>query len=83
MGHAFVSPIREPLINGHKTYKQISDDICGSVEGPPTRYWLIAISFTALVALIGFATIAYSILYGIGTYGLDRTIGWGWDIMNT
>jgi molybdopterin-containing oxidoreductase family membrane subunit len=82
MGHAFVSPIREPLITGRKTYKQITDDICGPVEGPPTKSWLAAISFTAVVALIGFTTIGYSIMYGIGTYGLDRTIGWGWDITN-
>jgi molybdopterin-containing oxidoreductase family membrane subunit len=82
MAHVFVSPIREPLITGHKSYKQITDDICGPVEGPPTKSWMAAISFTGLVALIGFATIAYSIIYGIGTYGLDRTVGWGWDITN-
>ena len=82
MAHVFVSPIREPLITGRKTYKQITDDIIGPVENAPTPAWMAAISFTGIIALIGFATIGYSIVYGIGTYGLNRTIGWGWDITN-
>lgn len=80
--HPFVSPVREPLITGRKTYKQISDDICGPVEKPPTMSWKIATAFCALVAAMGFVTIGYSIAYGIGTYGLNKTVGWGWDITN-
>ena len=78
----FVSPIREPLIKGDKTYGQITADICGPVEKPPSLIWFAAISFTGLIALAGFVIIGYSIWQGIGTYGLNRTIGWGWDITN-
>ena len=40
----FVSPLREPLIQGHKTYKQISDDICAPVEAAPSKAWMIAVT---------------------------------------
>ena len=48
----FVSPIREPLIQGHKTYAQMSDDIIGPVEAKP-KTWMLAVTCTALLAITG------------------------------
>ncbi len=78
----FVSPLREPLIQGHKTYQQISDDICAPVEAKPSKAWLIATTFAGLVALNGFIMIGLTITYGIGMWGLNKTVGWAWDITN-
>ena len=78
----FVSPIREPLINGHKTYKQMTDDIIGPVEAKPSKVWLIATTICGLVALNGFIMIGLTITYGIGLWGLNKTVGWAWDITN-
>lgn len=78
----FVSPLREPLILGNKTYKQISDDICAPVEGKPTTAWMIATTLSGLLALTGFTMIGLTITYGIGMWGLNKTVGWAWDITN-
>lgn len=78
----FVSPIREPLIQGNKTYVQMSDDIIGPVEAKPTKMWLAAVTFCGLVALTGFTMIGLTITYGIGMWGLNKTVGWAWDITN-
>ena len=78
----FVSPIREPLIQGHKTYAQMSDDIIGPVEAKPTKTWMLAVTCTALLAITGFVMIGLTITYGIGLWGLNKTIGWAWDITN-
>ena len=78
----FVSPLREPLILGHKTYKQISDDICAPVEGKPSKAWMIATTLSGLLALNGFIMIGLTITYGIGMWGLNKTVGWAWDITN-
>jgi len=78
----FVSPLREPLIQGHKSYQQISDDICAPVEAKPSKAWLIATTFAGLVALNGFVMIGLTITYGIGLWGLNKTVGWAWDITN-
>lgn len=74
--------IREPLIRGVKSFKQISDDICRPVEGKATRSWYIALSFSAIVALWGIGLLAYTIGTGIGVWGLNTTVGWAWDITN-
>jgi Ni/Fe-hydrogenase subunit HybB-like protein len=78
----FVSPLREPLIEGHKTYKQISDDICAPVEARPSKAWMISVTLSGLLALTGFTMIGITITYGIGMWGLNKTVGWAWDITN-
>jgi Ni/Fe-hydrogenase subunit HybB-like protein len=76
------SSIREPLIHGDKDYHQITEDICRPVEGKANKYWWIAFIFAAGALTWGMATIAYTIGVGIGTWGLNKTVGWAWDITN-
>jgi molybdopterin-containing oxidoreductase family membrane subunit len=78
----YVSPIREPLVTGKKTYKKITDEISAPVEGKPGKAWYAGITLTASALLLGLAMMAYTIWEGIGTWGLDKTIGWGWGITN-
>lgn len=81
MGH-FESPIREPLITGNKTYGQITDDIVVATTGKINPLWLIAISLSGLLALFGVFSLTWTVLYGIGSWGANKTIGWAWDITN-
>ncbi len=76
------SHIRPPLIHGDKNYLTITEDIARSVEAKPSRSWWIAFTIAAAVMLWGFFTIAWTIWFGIGTWNLNRTVGWGWDITN-
>jgi Ni/Fe-hydrogenase subunit HybB-like protein len=77
-----VSPIRQPLVTGGKTYHQITEDICSPTERMPGSMWFIA--FAASIALLGvFAfSVFWTVYYGIGSWNLNRTIGWSWDITN-
>lgn len=79
-GH--ISPIREPLITGAKTYHQITEDICGPTERTPSFAWMIAF----ILAVTGLAfyvfCVTWTIWVGIGSWNLNRTINWGWDITN-
>jgi molybdopterin-containing oxidoreductase family membrane subunit len=74
--------IRQPLILGHKTYHDITKDICGPIEGPAPREWKIAITIAAIIAIYGLSCIAYLVSTGIGAWGLNKTVGWAWDITN-
>ena len=76
------SYIRPPLILGNKTYLQVTEDIARSVEMKPTRLWWIVTSITGTVMAWGLFCLAWTVWFGIGTWGLNRTIGWGWDITN-
>ena len=74
--------IRRPLILGHKTYHDITNDVVGPIEGNAPRQWKIAISIAAVIALYGVASIMYLVGTGIGAWGLNKTVGWSWDITN-
>ena len=77
-----VSPIREPLVTGGKTYHDITEDVCRQVEAKPNVRWAAALA----VALVGLAIFLYSVYrtlwFGIGEWGLNKTVGWAWDITN-
>ncbi|HEY4650817.1 MAG TPA: NrfD/PsrC family molybdoenzyme membrane anchor subunit [Pontibacter sp.] len=77
-----VSPIREPLVTGGKTYHDITEDVCRQVEAKPNARWAAALA----VSLVGLAIFLYSVYrtlwFGIGEWGLNKTVGWAWDITN-
>ena len=74
--------IRRPLILGHKTYHDITNDVVGPIEGNAPRQWKIAISIAAVIALYGVGSIMYLVGTGIGAWGLNKTVDWSWDITN-
>src|SRR5690554_680104 len=74
--------IREPLILGNKTYHDISTDVIGPIENKAPKGWYVLITIAGLIALWGIGCILYLIATGIGTWGLNKTVGWAWDITN-
>lgn len=76
------SHIREPLILGEKNYSQITSDVLQFIEKKPTREWKIVFTIAAIVALWGVFCILYLLGVGIGAWGLNKTVGWAWDITN-
>ena len=76
------SAIRKPLILGHKTYKDITDDVVGPIMGPAPLGWKIMITISSLIAVYGVGCILYLLGTGIGTWGLNKTVDWAWDITN-
>ncbi len=78
----YSSPVRDPLITGSKTYHDITEDIVSGTEGRPGLSWLLITGFSGLLATMGVLLIAYTIWKGIGVWGLNKTVGWAWDITN-
>ena len=76
------SPVRKPLITGGKTVHDVTEDICRQVEGKPTKLWLMAFGISAVAFAIGFLAVAVTLWEGIGMWGLNKTVGWAWDITN-
>jgi molybdopterin-containing oxidoreductase family membrane subunit len=74
--------IREPLILGHKTYGDITKDVVDPIMGRPSKTWFVLISIAAVIGLYGVGCILYLIGTGVGTWGLNKTVGWAWDITN-
>ena len=76
------SPIRVPLIKGNKTYKDVTEDILRPMINRPGKVWYLGISLSGSALLFGAFMIFWTIWHGIGTWGLNRTVGWGWGITN-
>ncbi|TNE53743.1 MAG: hydrogenase [Bacteroidetes bacterium] len=77
-----VAPVRHVLIEGNKSYHNITEDLSSPTEKAPSKEWIIAFSIAAaFLGLYVFAVI-WTIWKGIGSWNLNRTINWGWDITN-
>ncbi len=74
--------IRQPLILGNKSYKQITDDVVAPVFGKANKLWWLVFGISVVIALWGVGCILYTIGTGIGVWGLNSTVGWAWDITN-
>ncbi|RYY08193.1 MAG: hydrogenase [Sphingobacteriaceae bacterium] len=75
------SIIREPLITGDNiTYSKITDDILVPVENMPNKAWWIGFTVASMGALLWLVAVSYTFWYGIGAWGLNKTVGWAWDI---
>jgi Ni/Fe-hydrogenase subunit HybB-like protein len=77
-----VAVVRVPLIAGNKTPADVTRDVAGALDARPSALWWggMAVSVTAMT--LGFIAIGYQIATGIGTWGLNRTVGWAFDITN-
>ncbi len=75
-------PIRSPLIEGAKTPGQVTADVSRSLEGKATPLWWGAFLVSLAFLCLGVAAVTYQIATGIGTWGLNKTVGWAFDITN-
>ncbi len=79
---AITSSVRPPLITNGKTFHDVTEDICKRVEQSPSKIWIMAFSASVLLLLIGLYGVYRLVFFGIGEWGLDKTVGWAWDITN-
>ncbi len=79
-----VDPARpQVLVTGDHDFKSLTDEVCGIVEKPrPPRAWYVAIGLTSCVTAMMFAMIGYLIMTGVGVWGVNNPVGWGWAIVN-
>ncbi|MAG87755.1 NrfD/PsrC family molybdoenzyme membrane anchor subunit [Zunongwangia profunda] len=82
MSSHYEAPIREPLVTGEKTYHDISVEVGAPVLGRANKSWYIVFTIALIAFLWGLGCIIYTVSTGIGVWGLNKTIGWAWDITN-
>ena len=77
-----ISTVRDPLVTGGKTVHDVTHDVCRQVEGAPTKLWLLAFTLASGALLVGLYAVVMTLWEGIGMWGLNKTVGWAWDITN-
>ncbi len=66
----------------HKTYHEVTEDICHTIEAKPSRLWYIGFFISVAFLMFGVYSVYREVVYGIGQWNVNRTIDWGWDITN-
>ncbi|UAY53892.1 NrfD/PsrC family molybdoenzyme membrane anchor subunit [Arachidicoccus terrestris] len=78
----YESELREPLVKGSKSYHQITEDLVAPIEVKPGKLWYIGFFISLCLLLFGVISVYTEVVYGIGQWNLNKTVGWGWDITN-
>ncbi len=73
---------RSPLVLGDPTFASVTDDVSRVNEsGTPVAWWIaFAISFSGLILLL--VCLTYLLLVGVGVWGNNMPVAWGWPIVN-
>ena len=73
---------REELVLNKRSYNWITERICGVIEEPqPFIWWLLFIPSALIATLVPIGLIIL-ISTGVGVWGNNHPVGWGWAITN-
>ncbi len=72
-----------PLVAGDNDLGTVTDKVCSIVERREMpRAWHVALGIAGLGTLTLFAMVAYLIYSGVGVWGLNNPVAWGFAIVN-
>jgi molybdopterin-containing oxidoreductase family membrane subunit len=73
---------RVPLVGNQRSLGWISDQVAAIIEGKtPGWWWAAFVPSLMLLAMLG-CMLAYQISTGVGVWGNNHPVMWGWDIIN-
>ncbi|MCD8535692.1 MAG: polysulfide reductase NrfD [Verrucomicrobia bacterium] len=74
--------VRTPLVTNERSLSWITNQVAQFIENKPPMWWWIALIFSASVAVLVPYYISYLIGTGVGVWGLQNPVMWGWAIVN-
>jgi len=75
--------VRARLVVGDNDFHSVTEKVCGIVEMPKTpKLWWVAFAISSSLTLVLFSMIGYLVTTGIGVWGLNIPVGWGYAIVN-
>ncbi len=78
----YKTEVRGPLILGDKNYRQISDDVIAPINNPIPGWWKFSFFVALMMSLFGIMALYQTVAVGLGTWGVNNSVGWGWEIIN-
>ena len=73
---------RVPLVLGDNDFTSITDKITRIAAGKPPISWWLAFAFTASLLTMLLALIGYLFTTGVGVWGNNQPVSWGFPIIN-
>jgi len=79
----YKTDVRGKLIDGEeKSLSQISQEILAPIDAKTPRWWYVAMAISLLAFAWGARSIYITLTVGIGSWGVNNTVAWGWAIIN-
>ena len=72
----------EPLVTGNLSFHDVTELISAHTEKKTPLRWMMAFSVAVMLLLTLGLTLAFVIWNGIGVWGNNIPVGWGWPIVN-
>jgi Ni/Fe-hydrogenase subunit HybB-like protein len=76
------SSLRPRWVVGEPSLHQVTEDVARPLDTRPGLGWLACFAAALLALGLGAAAVGYQVAVGIGTWGLNRSVGWAFDITN-
>ena len=81
--HSTATLAEEPLLAAGQNYGTIVDDIAGTVLTPRTPPpWFAAVTIGFMLTMLLLAAVTYLFAMGVGIWGVNVPIAWGFAIVN-
>ena len=72
-----------PLVAGENDLASVTDKVCGIIERKRMpRVWYVALGVSSMLTVVLFSMIAYLLYKGVGVWGLNNPVFWGYAIVN-
>jgi molybdopterin-containing oxidoreductase family membrane subunit len=82
VGRAATHAAEPPTIDGDKSLTDVTRDVFTPLERRAKPAWTASFAVAVAALLLGAVATGYQVATGIGTWGLNRTVGWAFDITN-
>lgn len=74
---------RPPVLEPGYTYGTVTDKISAIVlRGVAPRFWYVGLAISFALMMLLFWTISMLLVKGVGIWGINIPVGWGFDIVN-
>jgi molybdopterin-containing oxidoreductase family membrane subunit len=78
----YKTDVRGKLIDGEKSLSQISHEILAPIDAKTPVWWYAAMALSLVMLAMGVISIYITLTVGIGTWGVNSSVAWGWEIIN-
>jgi molybdopterin-containing oxidoreductase family membrane subunit len=73
---------RPPLIAPGHTPATVTDKIAATVLDKTPRWWILGFAFSFALLMMFLGAVAWLFIRGVGIWGINIPVAWGWDIVN-
>ncbi len=71
-----------PLVEGHPSFHELTEMVARHTEKKPPTLWYVLFAISSFWAVVLLVLLAYKVWNGVGVWGNNQPVAWGWPIVN-